>query len=193
MIWVRVVAALGCGYAAGALPFSYYIARWCGGVDLRRAGSGSTSPSNVYRTVGLLPALAAGLLEVAKGAVGPLVAGHVNVLVAGLAGGLAVFAHNWPPIRYGGGGRGLSTATGALAVVAWPAALLLCTGLVVGAAVRRIFPAMSVALVLLVPMLIFLRGSYVAAAAGVVLIPVGYKTLAVKRRRRWERSEETAG
>jgi glycerol-3-phosphate acyltransferase PlsY len=187
-MWVRVSAALACGYAAGALPFSYYIARWRGGVDLRRTGSGTTSPSNVYRTVGLRPALAAGLLEVAKGAVGPLIAGHLCVLVAGLAGGLAVFAHNWPPVRYGGGGRGLSTAVGALAIITWPAALLLCAGLVVGAAVRRIFPAMSVALVLLIPMLLLLRGRWSAAAAGIILVPIGYKTLAIKWRRRRDRA-----
>jgi glycerol-3-phosphate acyltransferase PlsY len=111
MSWVRVVAALLCGYAAGALPFSYAVAR-CYRVDLRRVGSGTTSPSNVYRVLGFTPALAAGILEVGKGVVGPAVAGPGNVLVPGLAGGLAVFAHIWPPVRYGGGGRGLSTATG---------------------------------------------------------------------------------
>src|SRR5690242_1534767 len=88
MIWVRVGAALLCGYAAGAIPFSYFVAR-ARGVDLRRSGSGTTSPSNVYRTVGLRAALAAGILEVAKGAVGPAVAGHGIILATGLAGSLA--------------------------------------------------------------------------------------------------------
>jgi glycerol-3-phosphate acyltransferase PlsY len=184
MNWARVIAALVLGYGLGAIPFSFLIAKVLQGVDLREVGSRSTSPSNLYRVVGPLPGVAAGVLEVGKGVVGPLVALNTHPLVIAGAGGLAVLAHNWPVLTPGGGGRGLSTATGALAVLAWPAGLLMCAGLVIGGVTRRVYPAMSVVLILLVPLVGVLRGWQVALGAAIIVTPIGWKSAAIVRRRR---------
>jgi acyl phosphate:glycerol-3-phosphate acyltransferase len=179
-----LVAGPVLGYVAGIVPFSYLVAKRVGRLDLRVTGSGSASPSNVYRGMGFLPAVVAGLLEVAKGAVGPAVIGGRNYFLAGLAGGLAVAGHIWCPFLRGGGGRGLSTATGALAVVAWPGAVLMCATLIVGAAARKIYPAMSLALFALLPFLLVIREHRSAIAGALIVTPIGWKTAAILWRRR---------
>ncbi len=184
MIWIRAFGGLALGFLIGAVPFSYLIARQLRGVDLRTVGSHSTSPSNLYRVAGFRLAALGGVLEVVKGIVGPLVAPHNIPLAVAGAGGLAVAAHNWPPLLRGGGGRGLSTATGALTVLAWPAGLVMLGGLIVGAPLRRVYPAISAALVVLIPVMWILRGPWIALCAGIIVLPVGWKTAAAIRQRR---------
>ena len=91
------------------------------------------SGTSLYRVAGFGPLAAAGVLEVAKGAVGPgLATGAGRPTVAALAAGAAVAGHNWSPFLRGAGGRGLSPALGALLVVAWPGAVLLLAGMIIG-------------------------------------------------------------
>lgn len=193
-----LAGALVAAYLVGGIPVSYLVARKAYKVDLRQFGSGRVSPSNLYRLGGLRPAVAAGLFEVAKGAVGPALAWGQPLWAIALAGFLAVTGHNWSPFLKGGGGRGLSTATGAMAVVAWPGALLLCAGLIGGSAARHVYVGMSIALAGLVPLLYFLDGSGYAIAGAVVLLPIGAKTVVVLYRdrrdaRRAAASDQEAG
>ena len=201
MRYALLVFALVAAYLAGGIPVSYLVARKVYQVDLREFGSGRVSPSNLYRLAGWRAAAAAGLGEVAKGAVGPALAlafGQPLWAVA-LAGFLAVTGHNWSPFLKGAGGRGLSTATGAMAVVAWPGALILCAGLIGGAAARHVYIGMSVALAALVPVLYLIDKSGYALAGAVVLLPIGAKTVVLIYRERRDarreavRDRETAG
>ena len=77
------------------------------------------------------------ILDVGKGALGPALAGGDRATLAAFAGGLAVVGHNWSPFLRGAGGRGVAPALGALLVQAWPGAVLLLGGLVVGKASAR--------------------------------------------------------
>jgi acyl phosphate:glycerol-3-phosphate acyltransferase len=191
--YALLTGALVAAYLVGSIPVSNIVARLTRGVDLRHVGSGVVSPSNLYGQAGLWPTVVAGLFEVGKGAVGPALAIRQPLWAVALAGFLAVTGHNWSPFLKGGGGRGLSTATGALAIVAWPGAVLLCAGLLSGAAARHIFIGMSVALIALVPVLFLLRGSGSAIAGAVVLLPIGAKTVVLLyRRRRDARQEATS-
>lgn len=193
MNYALLVGALIAAYLAGAIPVSNIVAHLTRGVDLREIGSGTVSPSNLYRVVGLWPTVAAGVLEVGKGAVGPTLAIRQPLWAVSLAGFLAITGHNWSPFLKGGGGRGLSTATGALAIVAWPGAVLLCAGLLVGAAVRHVYIGMSAALIALVPVLFLYRGSGYAIAGAVVVLPIGAKTVALLYRQRRDARREAAG
>ena len=184
MRYVLLAVALVAAYLAGSVPVSYLVARKAYQVDLREFGSGMVSPSNLYRLAGARPAVVAGLFEVAKGVVGPALAFGQPLWAVALAGFLAVTGHNWSPFLKGGGGRGLSTATGALAVVAWPGAVVLCIGLIGGAAARHVYVGMSVALAALVPVLYVLGKSGYAIAGGVVLLPIGAKTVVLLYRGR---------
>lgn len=191
MKYVLLIGPLVAAYLAGSIPASNIVARLTRGVDLRQVGSGMVSPSSLYHQAGLWPTVAAGLFEVGKGAVGPALAVGQPLWAVSLAGFLAVTGHNWSPFLKGGGGRGLSTATGALAIVAWPGAVLLCAGLLGGAATRHVYLGMTVALIALVPVLFLLRGAGDAIAGAVVLLPIGAKTVVLLyRQRRAVRQEE---
>jgi glycerol-3-phosphate acyltransferase PlsY len=118
-------------YLAGALPFSYLVARLVAHQDLREHGTGTVSGTGLFEVAGFGPLVVGGVLDVAKGAVGPLLAGSRPVLAA-FAAIVAVIGHDWSPFLKGAGGRGISPAMGALAVVAWPGSLVLLAGLALG-------------------------------------------------------------
>lgn len=184
MKYLLLGGALMVAYLAGAIPVSNIVARRTRGVDLRQVGSGMVTPSNLYSQAGMWPTVVAGLFEVGKGAVGPALAIGQPLWAISLAGFLAVTGHNWSPFLKGAGGRGLSTATGALAVVVWPGAVLLCAGLLIGAAARHVYIGMTVALVALVPVLFLLRGTDDAIAGAVVMLPIWAKTVVLLYRQR---------
>jgi acyl phosphate:glycerol-3-phosphate acyltransferase len=128
LAWLAVPA----GFLAASIPFSYLTARRVTGLDLRQVGSGTVSGTGLFEVAGFGPLAAAGILEVAKGAVGPLLAGHRHPVLAAAATGAAVVGHNWSPWLRGAGGRGLSPAIGALGVAAPAAAACLIGGMAGG-------------------------------------------------------------
>lgn len=101
-------------------------------VDLKTVGTGTVSGTNLYEVTGFGPLAAVGVLEVAKGAVGPLLAGRDRPELAALAGGAAVAGHNWSPFLRFAGGRGISPAMGATLVVAPEGTAMLGAGLGIG-------------------------------------------------------------
>ncbi|GIH29133.1 hypothetical protein Aph01nite_74430 [Acrocarpospora phusangensis] len=170
-------------YFAGAVPFSQLVSRRNYGVDLRFVGTGTVSPLNLSHVAGARPAVLAGALEGAKGTLGPLLVGADRPGYAALAGALAVTGHLWSPFLRGAGGRGLATATGALLVVVWPAAAVMCTGLVAGVLVRRLVQAMSVALFALVPVVLLVDTVVGTLATMLIVAPIGAKTAILIHRR----------
>src|SRR5947199_3670019 len=89
-------------FVVGAIPFSQLFAQRLRGTDLRTVEGGTVSGTSLYRVAGFPALAAAGVLEVAKGAAGPLLAatqGHHEA--AALAAGAAVAGHNWSPFLRG--------------------------------------------------------------------------------------------
>ena len=90
------------------------------GKDIRQLGGGNVGGLHVLREGGLWPALAAGLVDIGKGAAAVAIAHWLLdlpplfVLLAGLA---AVMGHNWMVWLKFSGGKGMGSAIGALAVV----------------------------------------------------------------------------
>ena len=115
-------------FLIGSVPIANLVAHFTRGVDLREVGTGTVSGTSLYRVAGFLPLAAAGILDIGKGAVGPLAAGTDRPVLAALAGGAAVIGHNWSPFLRGAGGRGISPAIGALGVTAWPGGCGKATG-----------------------------------------------------------------
>jgi glycerol-3-phosphate acyltransferase PlsY len=168
---MSAVVVLTDAYAAGSIPFSNLAARITRGVDLRTVGTGTVSGTSLFRVSGF-PALAiAGILDVGKGALGPALAGD-RATVAAVAGGLAVAGHNWSPWLRGAGGRGVAPALGALLVQAWPGAVLLLGGLVVGKFFRETGLGGFVAEVALTPVLALLEGGAGALAGAAIAVPM---------------------
>ena len=173
---MRVTLVLGCAYVVGAIPFSNIAARRTRGVDLRQVGSGTVGGTALYRVAGFVPLAVAGVFDVAKGAVGPLLAGD-RPLLAATAGGAAVAGHNWSPFLRGAGGRGVAPALGALLVNAWPGTVLLLVPMIVGKWAGETGVGTLIGLVALVPVLAWLYGTSAAVAGGAVAIPMLIKRL----------------
>src|SRR5437868_12557219 len=130
--WRHPVVVLGAAYVAGAIPFSNLMARRRRGVDLRAVGSGTVSGTSLYDVAGFGALAVAGICDVAKGAVGPFLAGRERPGLQAAACGAAVAGHNWSPFLGGAGGRGISPAIGALAATAPAGAVALLGGMTVG-------------------------------------------------------------
>jgi acyl phosphate:glycerol-3-phosphate acyltransferase len=158
-------------FFAGAVPFSNLVARHRRGVDLRQTGSGTVSGTSLYRVAGFRALAFAGICDVAKGALGPLLLLD-HPIVAGIAGGLAVAGHNWSPFLHGHGGRGVAPALGSLLVNAWPGAVLLLAFLVATRAIRQTGLGGFLGEVALTPVLAVTNGTSGAVAGGAIAAPM---------------------
>lgn len=135
---IRVPAptVIGAAYLAGSIPFSGLLAWALRGVDLRAYGTGTVSGTGLYRVAGLRPLLIGGILDVAKGTVGPALATRDRPVLAAVAGGAAVVGHNWSACLHGAGGRGISAALGSMLFTGWQGSVHLLAALAAGKAVR---------------------------------------------------------
>lgn len=125
-------AVLTISYLCGAVPFSGLIAIEARGVDLRTVGTGTVSGTGLFRVAGLRYLLIGGALDVAKGTIGPFLAGPGRPALAWRAGSATVVGHNWSVFLNGAGGRGISPAMGSLLVNGWEGSLHLLAALAVG-------------------------------------------------------------
>ncbi len=174
---LRTVAPIALGFAAGAIPFTNIVAKRRAGTDLRSVGSGTVSGSGLYEVAGAGPLVVVGLFELAKGAVGPVLAGRDHPVVEALAGAAAVAGHNWSPFLGGAGGRGISPAIGALLVTAPAGAGLLLAGLALGKLAGETALGSFIADLLLVPVSARAHGRRGGTAALAVLVPIVAKRL----------------
>jgi len=107
-------------YLLGSIPSAYIVTRLVMGKDVRQLGGGNVGGLNVFREVGLWPALAVGIADLGKGAAAVAIAywllavPPLFVLLAGLA---AVIGHNWMVFLKFSGGKGMGPAIGVLAMV----------------------------------------------------------------------------
>lgn len=178
-VWLRrPLAVLGFSYLVGAVPFSNLVARRRAGVDLRDVGSGTVSGTSLFEVAGFGPLAIAGVADVAKGSVGPLLAGPDRPILAALAGGAAVCGHNWSVFLGGAGGRGISPALGALAVRNWPGAATLIGSFGVFRLANQSGLGCFVGDLALVPVLARTRGRDGALAGAVVVVPMLTKRIA---------------
>ncbi|MDD3678359.1 MAG: glycerol-3-phosphate acyltransferase [Dehalococcoidales bacterium] len=103
------------GYLLGTLPTAYVVTRLWAKRDIRTLGGGNVGFMNVFREVGIAPALVVVFIDIAKGVAAIAIAkwglntSDAFVLLAGLA---AVIGHNWMPWLKFTGGKGMATAIG---------------------------------------------------------------------------------
>lgn len=123
MAFVLVMILLS--YLAGSIPTSLIVGKLLGGVDIREHGSGNAGATNVYRVLGLGPALVVSAVDIGKGLVAVLLIsriGEMGVLArewAQILGGVAAIAgHVWTAFAGFRGGKGVNTAAGVLVALA---------------------------------------------------------------------------
>jgi glycerol-3-phosphate acyltransferase PlsY len=176
--WRRTGPVLAAAYLTGAIPFSNLMARRRKGVDLRTVGSGTVSGTSLYDVAGFGALALAGICDVAKGSVGPLLAGRDRPGLQAAACGAAVAGHNWSPFLRGAGGRGISPAIGALAAAAPAGAVALLAGMTVGRLAGETAVGSIVADAVLVPLLTRTDGERGRLAGAAVVAVMVAKRLA---------------
>jgi acyl phosphate:glycerol-3-phosphate acyltransferase len=132
MIVVQFIGMVVIGYLLGAIPFGVIISKLARGIDVREYGSGSMGMTNVMRTVGAKAGIIVLILDLLKGCGAVALAwaifysaNHDMVHWGQMAGGAAaVIGHSWPVYIGFRGGRGISTAFGAIMVIAWQVGLI---------------------------------------------------------------------
>ncbi len=120
-------------YFLGALPSGYLFFRWSEKKDIRDFGSGATGATNVLRLKGWRYALPVAIFDVLKAAVPVWLARRFfdDQRVAFAAALLVVLGHCFPVFIRFRGGKGVSTAMGAYAVLD-PLSCLVCLLVFVG-------------------------------------------------------------
>lgn len=176
-------------FVVGAVPTSNLLARAWRGVDLREFGGGTVGGTALYRVAGWWALVIAGLIDIAKGALGPLLArsdllsGTNRPVLAAFAGGAAVLGHNWSPFLRGAGGRGIAPAIGALLVNAWPGVVLLLGIITIGRGLRQTAVFALLAELALAPALAFISGDAALAGAAIAVPMVTKRVLGNARPR----------
>lgn len=173
------VLALLLAFVAGSVPFSWLIARYRYGVDLREIGDGNVGGGNLLEHAGMLPGIAAMLLDIIKGAgaiaFAIVVAGDEWVVFT--AGAIAIVGHAFPPWLGFAGGRGASPAIGvAWALFPLPGVAMFVFGVVVLVARRSTVAGIATAVVALV-VTVFATGGDLSRLlfVGLLFITVGLK------------------
>lgn len=175
-------AVVAAAWLAGSVPFSNIVARARARHDLREVGNGTVSGTALYEVAGFGPLAVAGVCDVAKGTVGPLLAGRDRPGVGAVAATAGVVGHNWSPWLRGAGGRGISVALGAFLPLAWPGTVVLALGLAGGRLTRRTGLGSFLAALVLVPVLARTHGRVGAAAGAGVAGAMLAKRVAGNRR-----------
>jgi len=132
MIVVRFIGIVVIGYLLGAIPCGVIIGKLTRGIDVRDHGSGGMGMTNVIRTVGAKAGIIVLILDLLKGCGAVALAWaifyhepHSTVYWGQMAGGVAaVIGHSWPVYVGFRGGRGISTAFGAILVTSWQVGLI---------------------------------------------------------------------
>ncbi|MGB9482523.1 MAG: glycerol-3-phosphate acyltransferase [Candidatus Dormiibacterota bacterium] len=125
-------------YLVGGVPIGWMVGRLAG-VDLREVGTHKIGTSNLFHTVGLLPAAVVGPLQFCQGLLPVLVAVLLGApaWVAAGAGLAAVIGNGWPIYMQYNGGRGVASATGAVALWSWWGIGFVLVLVIIGGALRR--------------------------------------------------------
>jgi glycerol-3-phosphate acyltransferase PlsY len=113
---MEYVFSIFVGYFLGCIPSGLFVGRYFGNIDIRNYGSKNIGTTNVFRTLGLKPALVVLVLDMGKGIVAVIFAqyfsGENSVLLLG--GIAAMLGHNYPVFLHFKGGRGVATGLGVI-------------------------------------------------------------------------------
>jgi len=159
-------------YLVGGVPVGWMVGKLAG-VDLREVGTGKIGTSNLFHSVGLLPAAVVGPLQFCQGLVPVLVAVLLGApaWVAAGAGLCAVIGNGWPIYLQYNGGRGVASATGAVALWSWWGLAFVLALVIVGGTLRRSAPGVLLAYAGLPVVLWLTRASpaFAITAVGIVI------------------------
>ncbi len=136
---MQIVPYVFLAYFLGAIPFSFLVAKLARGIDVRYVDSGNVGAYNVFKNVGPLYGIIAGILDIGKG--------FAPVAMARMAGfslyeiipvSMAVIAgHNWSMFLKFQGGQGLAPTLGVFLNISPLEIILAAVAFVVGAIIAK--------------------------------------------------------
>lgn len=127
------------GYLAGSIPFGLISARLAGLGDIRQIGSGNIGATNVLRSGNKLAAFTTLIGDAGKGAMAVGIAYYAGwQIFAPLVGFAAVIGHCYPLWLGFKGGKGVATAIATIAMLYWPAGLMMAGTWLVMSLIMRI-------------------------------------------------------
>ena len=134
--WLLVIIG---AWLLGAVPWGVVLGHFKG-VDVRKAGSGSTGATNTLRLMGRNFALAVFALDFAKGLLPVVIARWLDApdWVIAVTAVVPVIGHCWSPYIGFKGGKGMATGGGTAVGLAWWLVLLLFPMIVVVALTRYV-------------------------------------------------------
>jgi len=113
-------------YLLGSIPFGIIISKLWKGIDIREHGSKNPGATNVYRVIGLIPALIVLLLDISKGLIATLlisriiidqpILNHTSLMI--IVGLVVILGHIFPIFVSFKGGKGVATGLGVLITLA---------------------------------------------------------------------------
>jgi len=107
------------GYILGSISFGILTGKFLKGIDIRKYGSGNAGVTNVYRTLGKVPAIFVLAGDLLKGIVAAEIGLHLGGINLGMVGGFAAVVGHIYPLFFGfRGGKGSATGFGAALVLA---------------------------------------------------------------------------
>ena len=115
-------------YLVGSIASAILVCRAMDLPDPRSEGSGNPGATNVLRIAGKGPAALTLAGDVLKGALPVLLASSLSLAptVEALSALAAFLGHLYPLYFRFEGGKGMATALGAIAALAWPVACIMC-------------------------------------------------------------------
>ena len=121
-----LVLAIAGGYLAGSVPFGLVCARLAGLGDIRKIGSGNIGATNVLRSGNKLAAFGTLIGDAGKGAIAVAIALSFGLAdLAPFVGLAAVIGHCYPIWLGFKGGKGVATAIATIAMLYWPAGVMM--------------------------------------------------------------------
>ena len=123
--WLPLAFLLG--YLLGSIPFGLVLTKFAGTQDLRSIGSGNIGATNVLRTGRKGLAASTLLLDMLKGTLAVVIAGHFGGPNAAMLAALGAFlGHLFPIWLKFRGGKGVAVYIGVLIGLFWPSAVAFC-------------------------------------------------------------------
>ncbi len=165
MEWVKAILGWIGAYLLGSIPTGMIWGWLARRIDIRKHGSGRTGGTNVWRTVGFVPALLTALTDGLKGAAAFWLAEamKLDMGAVAVAGVLAVVGHNYSLFLGFRGGAGTATTVGLAAAMWFPFLPILgLVGVMVGLLVGHASVA-SITIAVLLPLIFALRGELLNA------------------------------
>lgn len=105
-------------YLIGSIPFSYLIARYWKGIDIRQVGSGNVGTTNVWRNAGRTAGVLAFACDFGKGILVVLLAKCFGgPALAALSAAAVLVGHSWPVFLGFRGGKMVAAGVGVVVAV----------------------------------------------------------------------------